>query len=290
LKITHIPPRDIEIVADLRRTSRSRVFEDHLRASIEEIGLVEPIKVAMAGSGQYVILDGVLRWNAISAIRLKDPSRFRTVPAYVFSFQKRYEIRYQTDIYQDLLPSQLAALVEHLHEHENISKRDIARYIGISSATLRNYTGLWRLVQRGGLFGLVVALMDARVFPASNPYAWLRLTTQGLRTALQATFTNGMRVEAWMDEQLKLAAQGVARPFPIAFIEAATDALPASCYRQGEAVRAAKRDIGLRRRMSSSPMLGEDLRAVTRHLMNLQRHSPNAVIRAAAGSLRDFVR
>ena len=45
--------------------------------------------------------------------------------------------------------------------------------------TLRNYTGLWRLLQRGGLFAKVVELMDVEVIPSSNPYAWLRLTPNG---------------------------------------------------------------------------------------------------------------
>jgi hypothetical protein len=83
------------------------------------------------------------------------------------------------------LPSQLAALVEHLHQNDNIQKSQIAAYIGVSAPTLRNYTGLWRLVQRGGLFARIVDLMDAGVLPTSNPYAWLRLTTSGLTTALE---------------------------------------------------------------------------------------------------------
>ena len=95
------------------------------------------------------------------AIREKDEARFPTVLSYVLDYERRFELRYQTDIYQDLLPSQLAALVEHLHLTEHVRKVDIARYIGVSPATLRNYTGLWRLLQRGGLFAQIVELMDA---------------------------------------------------------------------------------------------------------------------------------
>ena len=57
----------------------------------------------------------------------------------------------------NLLPSQLAALVEHLHKAERVRKADIARYIGVSPTTLRNYTGLWRLLQRGELFAKIVS-------------------------------------------------------------------------------------------------------------------------------------
>src|SRR4029077_13325956 len=113
------------------------------------------------------------------------------IAAYLLDYDKRFEFRYQSDIYQDLLPSQLATLVEHLHKFENIRKIDIARYIGVSPATLRNYTGLWRLMESGGLFARIVELMDVGVFPASNPYAWLRLTDEGLERALREKFAKG---------------------------------------------------------------------------------------------------
>ena len=68
---------------------------------------------------------------------------------------------------------------------ENVQKVDIARYIGVSPATLRNYTGLARLIGRGGLFAQIVELMDVGVIPASNPYAWLRLNDDGVRHVLE---------------------------------------------------------------------------------------------------------
>src|SRR5215475_1244603 len=169
---------------ELRRSGSAKQFEDRLRASIEEIGLAEPLKVAQLPTGNYLIVDGTMRLRAIQAIREDHPERFETVPAYLTDYERRFEIRYQTDIYQDLLPSQLASLVEHLHQSARVKKADIARYIGVSPATLRNYTGLWRLVHRGGLFARIVELMDAEVLPASNPYAWLRLTPDGLRHVL----------------------------------------------------------------------------------------------------------
>ena len=129
-----------------------------------------------------MVVDGVIRLRAIRAIRDKDPAQFPTVPVYVLNYERRYELRYQSDIYQDLLPSKLAGVVEHLHRTEQVRKVDIARYIGVSPATLRNYTGLWRLLQRGGLFAKIVELMDVDVIPSSNPYAWLRLTADGLRS------------------------------------------------------------------------------------------------------------
>src|SRR5205823_1149800 len=147
------------------------------------------LKVAKRPDGRYVVIDGVMRVRAIRRIRQKDPGRFATVAAYVLDYSLRYELRYQSDIYQDLLPSQLATLVEYLHRTRHIRKLDIARYIGVSPTTLRNYTGLWRLLHRAGLFAKVVELMDAGVLPSSNPYAWLRLTDAGLHRVISEHFS-----------------------------------------------------------------------------------------------------
>ena len=289
MKLVHLPFRRIHVSKDLTRSSRSKVFEEHLESSIREIGLAEPIKVAERRTGDYVVVDGIMRLNAIASIRREDPTRFATIPAYVLPFDERYEIRFQTDIYQDLLPSQLASLVELLHEREQISKKDIARFIGVSSATLRNYTGLWRLVQRGGLFRQIVDLMDHGILPASNPYAWLRLTSAGLRHALEASFSGGQRAEDWIASQLLLSAHGTAATFPIKYVEAATDALAPEFYRQGESVRALKRDLGLRRAVKHPKKQKVATGEAITHLSRVVRKSRDPVVRAAARSLRDFL-
>ncbi len=62
-------------------------------------------------SGMYLVVDGNMRLRAITALRSSNADLFRRVPAYITGHAQRFEIRYQTDICQDLLPSQLAALV-----------------------------------------------------------------------------------------------------------------------------------------------------------------------------------
>ena len=149
-----------------------------------------------------------------------DRTAFSSVPVYVVDYQlDRYEIRYQSDIYQDLLPSQLAVLVEHLHKTEHVRKIDIARYIGVTPPTLRNYTGLWRLLQRGDLFARIVELMDLDIIPASNPYAWLRLNAYGLRHVIEDSFSEGVRAETWIDKSVAEARRGEMTRFPIKFVE-----------------------------------------------------------------------
>ena len=199
MKLIEVDPDDLVLSPDLSRSGSAKQFEERLRSSIEEIGLAEPIKVALLPTGRYLVIDGTMRLRAIRAIREKDPTQFPVISAYVMDYERRYELRYQSDIYQDLLPSQLAALVEHLHQAEHVPKVDIARYIGVSPATLRNYTGLWRLLQRGGLFAKIVELMDVEVIPSSNPYAWLRLTAAGLRKVIEDAFSDGEQAEAWIE-------------------------------------------------------------------------------------------
>ena len=251
MKRIEICPDDLTLAPEMSRSGSSRSFEDRLRSSIEEIGLAEPLKVAKVPGGGYLVIDGTMRLRAVRAIREVEPKSFQTVPAYLLDYARRYEIRYQSDIYQDLLPSQLAALVEHLHRTENVLKADIARYIGVSPATLRNYTGLWRLLQRGGLFPKIVDLMDVEVIPSSNPYAWLRLTAAGLRRVLVESFSEGEDPESWIARTARAARQGGTFRFPIKYVEAATDSLPPECYRVDQDVRSVKRDLGLRKGASS---------------------------------------
>ncbi|HUZ22183.1 MAG TPA: ParB/RepB/Spo0J family partition protein [Streptosporangiaceae bacterium] len=316
MKLMEVDPDDLVLSPELSRSGSAKQFEERLKSSIEEIGLAEPIKVAPLPTGRYLVIDGTMRLRAIRAIREKDRAQFPTVSAYVMDYERRYELRYQSDIYQDLLPSQLAGLVEHLHQAEHVRKVDIARYIGVSPATLRNYTGLWRLLHRGGLFAKIVELMDVGVIPASNPYAWLRLTAAGLRKVLEDNFSDGETPEAWIERCVLGARQGGTLRFPIKFVEATTDALPPDYYREGEEVRLVKRDLGLRRAPSSvatgldrpdspddivrvaadqagatqpKPKVIVDFSDALRNLSQISQRSPDLVLRTAARSLQEYL-
>jgi hypothetical protein len=291
MNLVHLSREDIVLAPELSRSKRStKQFEERLQASIEEIGLAEPIKIAETPKGNYLVVDGNIRLNAIDAIRKADPSQFQVIPAYVVDYNQRYEVRFQTDIYQDLLPSQLAGLVEHLAKTENIMKVDIARYIGVSPPTVRNYTGLWRMIQRAGLFKRIVGLMDVGVIPASNPYAWLRLSPAGIRVVLESdAFSNGERAEDWIAERVAQARRGDIRPFPIKVVEIATNGLEAYCYREDEQIRNQKRDLGLRR---SQPFKAKDVQDTTEaveHLRRVSRNSREPVLKGAAKALSGYL-
>jgi ParB-like chromosome segregation protein Spo0J len=287
VKLVDLHPSQIVVSAELSRSSTSKQFEERLQASIEEVGLAEPLKVAALPKGKFLVVDGTMRWRAISAIREADPERFVQVPAYIVDYDKRYELRFQTDIYQDLLPSQLAALVEHLHREENIRKNEIARYIGVSPATLRNYTGLWRLLQRGGLFARLVDLMDVGVIPASNPFAWLRLTDDGIEEVLDE-LSEYEDPDEWIDDRITRARRGDVAPYPLKFIEAVTGGLPSKYYREATEVRVLKRDLGLRRAAAIAKATPpQDLSVALSNLDKVSR-SREPVLRSAALSLRSY--
>lgn len=253
MKVIEVAPDDLVLSDDMRRSGRAKQFEDRLRSSIDEIGLAEPIKIAPLPSGKYLVVDGIMRLRALTTIRESDASRFAKVPAYLVDYDRRYEIRFQTDIYQDLLPSQLATLVEHLHAAESVRKADIARYIGVAPTTLRNYTGLHRLIKRGGLFARVVDLMDVGVIPHSNPFAWLRLTDEGVRLVLEQSFSEGEPVEQWIEERVLAARQGPFVRYTTTLVETFTGSLPPTYYREDEDLRNVKRDLGLRRAAGQLP-------------------------------------
>jgi hypothetical protein len=294
MKLVELDPADLVVSDDLRRSGSAKQFEDRLRSSIQEIGLAEPIKVAVMPSGRYLVVDGTMRLRVILELRKADPTVFPTVAAYVTDYDRRYEIRYQTDIYQDLLPSQLAALVEHLHKAERVRKADIARYIGVSPTTLRNYTGLWRLLQRGGLFAKIVELMDVEVIPSSNPYAWLRLTSQGIRRVIEESFSDGERAEFWVEQRILATRQGQIVRFTTKYVEATTDRLEPVYYREDEDLRSIKRDLGLRRATTQTkaqqrPVSKLDVSVAVRHLSRVSKDSPNLVLKTAARSLRSYL-
>jgi hypothetical protein len=289
VKLIDVAPGQLVSSPELSRSGSAKQFEERLQASIEEIGLAEPIKIAPLPDGTYLVVDGTMRLRAVRSIRETDPEAFTTIPAYVVDYDRRFELRYQSDIYQDLLPSQLAVLVEHLHQAENVRKVDIARYIGVSAPTLRNYTGLWRLLERGDTFARIVELMDVEVIPSSNPYAWLRLNPYGVRKVLRESFADEREPDDWIDEMLEDARRGQPTRFPIKYVELVTSSLPANCYRKDEDVRSAKRDLGLRKGHKASRPAPIDNSDALRNLRRVHRKTNDPVLKCAAKSLQAYL-
>jgi len=132
--------------------------------------------------------------------------------------------------------------------------------------------------------------MDVEVIPSSNPYAWLRLTSEGMRKVLEDNFTDGENAEIWVQRICTAAQQGEYIRFPIKFIEATTDALPSEFYREGEDLRSVKRDIGQRRGKAQPKVKPKvDYTPALRNLTRVSRKSSEPVLRAAALSLKEYL-
>ena len=76
MKLIEIDLSDLVVSEDLSRSGSAKQFEERLKSSIEEIGLVEPIKVAPLPTGKYVVVDGTMRLKAIAALREDGSCRF----------------------------------------------------------------------------------------------------------------------------------------------------------------------------------------------------------------------
>jgi ParB-like chromosome segregation protein Spo0J len=274
---------------EMGRSGQSNQFEDRLQASIEEVGLAEPIKVAKTPDGSYLVVDGNLRLKAIDRIVETDSAAFETIPAYVVDYSRRFEVRFQTDIYQDLLPSQLAVLVEHLAKTEKIKKVDIARYIGVSAPTLRNYTGVGRLLARGGLFARLVELMDVGVIPASNPFAWQRLKVTGLELVMEQSFSQDEDPNEWIEDRIARARRGDIAPFPLKFVEDATGCLAAEYYMADAEVRDQKKEMGLRKAPVIKANAAAATQAAVKHLKAVIKSTSDPVLKTAAESLVGYL-
>ena len=291
MKVESLRFEELRVDPSLARRNRPSKFIHLLEASIREIGLAEPLKVARIRGLSYVIVDGILRHEAICRIRETDDDAFNQIPAVVYPYERRFEIRYQTDIYQDLMPSQLAQLVEHLHAKEGVSKQEMAASLGIARPTLRNYTGLSRLATRGGISRSIVALMDLQVIPSSNPYAWLRLTTDGLRRVIEEYISEGRKAELWLNDVRSLPAETRPR-YSATFIEEVTSSLEERYYRQDREVRRRKKALGRRRasKVTQLALLDTDSNGDgLKRLERIARHSASPVLRMAALQLKQSI-
>lgn len=285
MKILHVPIESLVVDNQLERARPARFFEEKIRASLRVIGLVEPLKAAPLADGQFVVIDGVLRLKSMRKIHASNADMFKHIPCYIFDLEDRFQVRYHSDIYQDLLPSQMAEFVEHLHSQSGVAKSEIASYIGVSPATLRNYTGLARLLGRGGLFARLVQLMDLGIMPASNPYAWLRLSDEGLRYVIERRLSSGQTAEDWFDVRVNLGQDGNVSRFTIHEVQSVTDDLPAYLYRQGEASRVMKKNIGSRRGRVNERIASGQPAAL--HVASTS--SQNETLRLAAQNLGAFL-
>ena len=80
MKIIEVAPEDLTISNDLTRTGSAKAFSERLQASIEEIGLAEPIKVAPLPKGAIWLLTEVCAFKQFERFARRTPRASRRFP------------------------------------------------------------------------------------------------------------------------------------------------------------------------------------------------------------------
>jgi ParB family chromosome partitioning protein len=113
-----------------------------LANSIAEHGIIQPIIVAEAGSGSYIIIAGERRTRAARLAGLKE------VPAIIrkYTDQRRLEVSLVENIQRsDLNPIEEAAAYKNLMDFSQLSQEELAAKVGKNRSTVTNALRLLKL-------------------------------------------------------------------------------------------------------------------------------------------------
>lgn len=128
---------------------------EELKQSIEAHGVLQPILVRPAASGQYEIISGERRWRAARLAGLQSIP----VVVRVADDAQSLELAIVENVQrQDLDPIEKAKGFQILHEHFGLNHEAIAARVGLQRSTIANFVRLLELpkeVQDGVSAGLV---------------------------------------------------------------------------------------------------------------------------------------
>ncbi len=144
-------------------------------------------------------------------------------------------------------------------------------------------------MQRPGLAAKVVELMDVGVFPASNPYAWLRLNTEGLKFVLAELAGDDETAETWIERVLLAARQGHGTHYMTSAVETITGGLGDECYNSDSEVRSVKQDLGTRRAIGKETAKARSTVAAVQNLNKVAHDTTSPVLRSAAESFKAYL-
>jgi ParB family chromosome partitioning protein len=143
-KIQKIPVNLIQPNKDQPRKFFDDISIEQLSKSIKEHGILQPLIISpdLRDKLKYVIIAGERRWRAATKAGLKD------VPAIVRTLKEleKLEIAIVENVQRvDLSPLEQALSIEKLHEHFNISYKDISKRLGKAETTITNIVRLLQL-------------------------------------------------------------------------------------------------------------------------------------------------
>ena len=177
--LTHLRLDGINLLPELKRTKRaegpSKDSEKFLKESIKIVGMREPLLV----NENRELIDGYRRYYAIKDLQKLDmlpPSiDISKIPCIIAS-TKAYnpaDLRIQSDVRQDLTPSQEAYYYGELFKTRSINKNDLAKMIGISPMSISNYMVILDCIDA------VKKAIDSKQFPMSAGKIFCVLNADG---------------------------------------------------------------------------------------------------------------
>lgn len=119
---------------------------DELAASIEQLGIIQPITVRAMDSGQFEVISGERRLRAARRAGLK------RVPAYVreADIEAMLEMAIVENVQREALnPIEIALGYQRLIEECGLKQDDVAQKVGKNRTTIANFLRLLKLPPRG---------------------------------------------------------------------------------------------------------------------------------------------
>jgi ParB family chromosome partitioning protein len=129
---------DVERIAPSPQQPRQQVDQEQLNElaeSLREHGVLQPLVVARAGDGGYVLVAGERRWRAARLAGLK------TVPAVVKEASPRERLEWalvENLQRQDLGPLEAAAAYQQLVQEHGLTQEQVAQRVGKSRVAVAN--------------------------------------------------------------------------------------------------------------------------------------------------------
>lgn len=140
--INEIPLSQIEANPNQPRREFDETALRELAASIQQIGIVQPITLRQISDDRYQIIAGERRWRASQLAGLE------AIPAYIrtISDESVMEMALVENIQrEDLNAIEIALAYQHLLENPGMTQEKVAERVGKSRTAVTNYLRLLRL-------------------------------------------------------------------------------------------------------------------------------------------------
>jgi ParB family transcriptional regulator, chromosome partitioning protein len=202
IDIDHIRPNPYQ-----PRTAFGEEALDELAASIQQLGIIQPITVRSLGEGQYELISGERRLRAARRAELN------RIPAYIreADTEAMLEMAIVENVQREALnPMEVAFGYQRLIEECQLTQEKVAQKVGKKRATVANFLRLLKLPP------LVQAALSDNSITMGHARALITIEDEQVQIEiLHALLNDGLsvreveeRVRAWQQAQLAPAKKG----------------------------------------------------------------------------------